>query len=365
MIKFEKKILIATGGTGGHVFPAYSLAKYFIKNKKSVEIITDKRGFKFLKNYKDVKLKIINSATVFKKNPIGIIISLIQIIFALINSLIFLIKSKPRIVFGMGGYSSFPICIAAKLLKIPFIIYENNLVIGKANRFLLPFSNKIFVSYAQVEGIKKKHRDKMIEIGNIIREEVINFSKNIRQPNQAEISILILGGSQAAKSFAEILPEIFGKCIELGLKLKIYQQCLIEQKEELNKKYKSMNIEFELFNFSHNLLNYFSKIDLAITRSGSSILAELLNCKIPFISIPFPYAADNHQLKNAKYFEKKGYGFLIEENQIKKELFPLIKSIHEDKDLLSEIRKIQNTHSDKLVFENINNQIKILTNEQY
>ena len=91
MIKFEKKILIATGGTGGHVFPAYSLAKYFIKNKKSVEIITDKRGFKFLKNYKDVKLKIINSATVFKKNPIGIIISLIQIIFALINSLIFLI----------------------------------------------------------------------------------------------------------------------------------------------------------------------------------------------------------------------------------------------------------------------------------
>ena len=208
MIKFEKKILIATGGTGGHVFPAYSLAKYFIKNKKSVEIITDKKGFKFLKNYKDVKLKIINSATVFKKNPIGIIISLIQIIFALINSLIFLIKSKPRIVFGMGGYSSFPICIAAKLLKIPFIIYENNLVIGKANRFLLPFSNKIFVSYAQVEGIKKKHQDKMIEIGNIIREEVINFSKNIRQPNQAEISILILGGSQAAKSFAEILPEI-------------------------------------------------------------------------------------------------------------------------------------------------------------
>ena len=70
-------------------------------------------------------------------------------------------------------------------------------------------------------------------------------------------------------------------------------------------------------------------------------------------------------MKNAKYFEKKGYGFLIEENQIKKELFPLIKSIHEDKDLLSEIRKRQNTHSDKLVFENINNQIKILTNEQY
>ena len=88
-----------------------------------------------------------------------------------------------------------------------------------------------------------------------------------------------------------------------------------------------------------------------------------MNCKIPFISIPFPYAADNHQLKNAKYFEEKGYGFLIEENQIKIKLFPLIKSIHEDKALLNEVRKRQNTYSDKSVFENINNQIRYLINE--
>ena len=93
------------------------------------------------------------------------------------------------------------------------------------------------------------------------------------------------------------------------------------------------------------------------------MLAELLNCEIPFISIPFPYAADNHQLKNAQYFEKKGYGFLIEENQIKTKLFQLIKSIHEDKDLLSKMRKTQKNYSDKLVFENINNQIKLLIND--
>ena len=179
MIKSEKKILIAAGGTGGHIFPAYSLAKHFIKNQISVEIITDKRGFQFLKNYEDIKLKIINSATIFKKNPISIIISIIQIKFAFISSLIFLFKFKPRIVFGMVGYSSFPVCIAAKVLRIPFIIYENNLVIGKANKFLLPFADKIFVSYSQVEGIKKKYEDKKIEIGNIIKEEAINFNKNI------------------------------------------------------------------------------------------------------------------------------------------------------------------------------------------
>ncbi len=363
MIKFKKKILIATGGTGGHVFPAYSLAKHFVKNQISVDIVTDKRGFQFLRNYDDFKLKIINSATIFKKNPINIIISIIQINFAFLSSLFFLFKSKPRIVFGMGGYSSFPICVAAKILRIPFIIYENNLVIGKANRFLLPFADKIFVSYSQVAGIKKKHEGKRIKIGNIIREEVINFSKNTSTFQGKKISILILGGSQAAKSFAEILPEVFERCVKLGINLRIYQQCLLDQKDELSRKYTSMNIEFELFNFTHNILKYFSKTDLAITRSGSSILAELLNCKIPFISIPFPYAADNHQLKNAKYFEEKGYGFLIEENQIKIKLFPLIKSIHEDKALLNEVRKRQNTYSDKSVFENINNQIRYLINE--
>ncbi len=362
-MKSKKKILIATGGTGGHVFPAYSLAQYFIKKNLSVEIITDKRGFKILKNYDNLKLKIVNSTTIFKKNPIAIITSFIQIIIALISSLIFLFKSRPKIVFGMGGYSSFPVCIAAKLLKIPFILYENNLIIGKANKFLLPLAEKIFVSYSELEGIKKEHEYKKIEIGNIIREEVINFKKDIHLSKKEEISILILGGSQAAKSFAEVLPEVFEKCSKIGLKLKIYQQCLLAQKNDLNEKYSSLNIQFELFNFSYNLLNYFSKIDLAITRSGSSMLAELLNCEIPFISIPFPYATDNHQLKNAQYFEKKGYGFLIEENQIKTKLFQLIKSIHEDKDLLSKMRKTQKNYSDKLVFENINNQIKLLIND--
>ena len=93
------------------------------------------------------------------------------------------------------------------------------------------------------------------------------------------------------------------------------------------------------------------------------MLAELLNCKVPFISVPFPYAADDHQLKNAKYFKEKGYGFLIREDEIKTNLFPLIKSIHKDKDLLNRMKKKQNSHSDKLVFEKIDNQIEKLIND--
>ena len=358
MKEFKNKILIATGGTGGHVFPAYSLAQNLFENKYSVEIVTDNRGYKYLKNYKNLNLKIINSATIFNKNPISIIISFFKIVLAIIKSWRILSNFRPKLVFGMGGYSSFPLCLAAKIMKIPFIIYENNLVIGKANKFLLPYTEKLFVSYLEVEGINEKYKHKIYEVGNIVRQEIINFEKNNSLIGNEVLNILVLGGSQAAKSFGEILPEIFKKCLQNGIKLKIFQQCLLNQKDELEKNYKSINVDFELFTFSYKLLSYFSKINLAITRAGSSMMAELLNCKIPIIAVPFPYAADNHQLKNAKYFEQKGYGFLIQEKEINTKLFPLIKTIHRDKNLLNQMIKNQNIHSDKFVFEKINTLVK-------
>ncbi len=99
-MKFKNKILIATGGTGGHVFPAYSLAQHLLSKNLSVEIVTDKRGLKYLKNYNDIKLKVIKSATVLNKNPLSVVLSVFTIFAAFVNSLIFLIKLKPKIVFG-------------------------------------------------------------------------------------------------------------------------------------------------------------------------------------------------------------------------------------------------------------------------
>ena len=141
-----KKVIIATGGTGGHIFPAYSLAKHFIENKVNVEIVSDKRGLKYLQSYKDVKIIEISSSTIFKKNIFQLLFSILIIFYSIFKSLIFLLMNRPNLVFGMGGYSSFPVCLAAKILRVPFIIYENNLIIGKANKYLLPLADKIFVS---------------------------------------------------------------------------------------------------------------------------------------------------------------------------------------------------------------------------
>ena len=358
----KKKIIIATGGTGGHIFPAYSLAKNFIKNNYSVEIITDKRGLKYLDKNKDIKLILNNSATIYKKNIISLLISVFVIFLSYVKSLVILYKKKPLVVFGMGGHASFPVCMAARTLNIPFIIYENNIQIGKSNKYLLPFAQNFFVSYEGVVGIKKKYNHKVIVTGNIIRDEILNFKKNY-QFTPGVLNILVLGGSQAAKSFGEFLPKVFEQCKKENIKIKIFQQCVASQIDELNNIYKNLDCDFELFNFTSNITKYFLKTELVITRSGSSVTAELINCNIPFISIPYPHAADAHQEKNAAYFEKKGYSISVKEGEVNEKLFLLIKTFCKDKKLLDQIIKKQKKHSDKEVFLKINRVIKNLNNE--
>ena len=362
----NKKIIIATGGTGGHVFPAYSLAKHFLADKVNVELISDKRGMKYLKNYRDLKITQITSTTILKNNIFQLLFSSLIIFYSIFRSFIFLLFNRPNLVFGMGGYSSFPVCIAAKMLKIPFIIYENNLHIGKANRYLLPYAKKIFVSHKELEGISEKYQKKMCEIGNIIRKEILNFQvKQNLYHYDKKLKILVLGGSQAAKIFADKLPEIFKECKEGEMELKIYQQCLPEQNKFLTSFYKNLNIDFEIFNFSDDISEYFSQTDMAITRSGSSMLAELVNAKIPFISVPLPTSADNHQLKNAIYYEKNEYSYLIEEKDLNIKLFKLIKKINEKRSLLSQMVSKQRQYSDKSVYENIDKQVNKIINEEY
>ena len=359
------KALIAVGGTGGHVLPGCNLAKHLIDKNYEVNVTTDQRGYKFLRNYKNLNVSILPSSPLIKSNLFRFLVSLSFIFYSIIKSLIFLISNRPSIIFGMGGYSSFPICIAATLLRVKFIIYENNLIIGKANKYLLPFADKILISYNQLEGISKNYENKIFEIGNIIKKEIINFSdKNSDENKSKTLKILILGGSQAAKIFAEKLPNIFKKCSNDGIDLKIFQHCLPNQHEVLKKFYANTKINFESFDFSENLTEYFTQVDFAITRSGSSMLAELTNLNIPFLSIPLPSSADNHQYKNAVYYKEKNFSFLIEEKDLDEKLFYLIKDVYENSSILDKIRQNQRQYSDKNVYDNIDQVLNKITNEE-
>ena len=361
----NKKIeaLIAVGGTGGHVFPGINLASALNKKNYNVKIVSDKRGYKFFKETDKKNVLVFPSSPLIKKNVVLLIFSLSLILYSILRSLIFLSYNRPSIIFGMGGYASFPICIAAAILRIKFIIYENNLIIGRANKKLLPFAERIFVSNKKLEGISLKYNFKTIEVGNIIKREIINFSLNLRIKKK-ELKILVLGGSQAAKIFAEILPKIFKKCSDIGISIRIIQQCLPHQNRELSSFYDKCNIQHELFNFSENLVKFFSKVNLAITRSGSSVLAELTNANIPFITIPLPSSVDDHQLKNANFYKSKNLSFLVEEKDLNDKLSKLLKEIHENMSKLNEISTNQRQYSDKHVYENINNELNKILNEK-
>ncbi len=360
----KKKILIATGGTGGHVFPALSLANYLIKKNLSVTVTTDTRGFKFLKNYKNLDLVKISSSPIIRKTFLKFLISLIRILISIVKSFLFLLINRPSIIFGMGGYSSFPICLAAAILRIRFVIYENNLIVGKANKYLLTFTNKLFVSYKELEGIPTKYSNKINEIGNILREEIIKFNSTKQVKEINNMNILVLGGSQGAKVFAEKLPQIFEKLNSDDIPIKVYQQCQKDQSEQLTKFYKKAKIDSEIFHFTDNITEYYARASLAVTRSGASVLGELVNLKIPFISIPLPSSADNHQHKNAEFYLKKGYGYLIEEKDINKELYDLLKLIFEDKNLTNNIISKQSQHSDKNVLDSLYTRLEKILDEK-
>ena len=361
----KKNILIATGGTGGHVFPAYSLANYLINNNYNVKITTDERGLVYLKNNNNLQILKIPSSPLVKKNILQLSYSLFTIFYSLIKSFLYLIFNRPYLIFGMGGYSSLPICIAAIILRIKFVIYENNLIIGKANKYLLPFAKKLFVSYKELEGVQKKYNKKILEIGNIIREEIINSQIFIQENNKLDkIGILVLGGSQGARVFAEELPAIFKKLKNSLPSIKIYQQCQKNQNEQLSNFYKNAGIDYEIFSFSEKIIDYYSKVNLVISRSGASVLGELINMNKPFILIPLPTAADDHQHKNAEFYQKKGYGFLLREKDIKEKLHDLIKSIYKDKSILKSIISKQRKYSDKNVFKNLNIEIEKIINEK-
>ncbi len=361
----RKKIIIATGGTGGHVFPAYSLANYLDK-KYHVLLTSDERGLNYLKSYKNINFIKIPASPIINTNIFKFLYSLITIIYSTIKSFLFLIFFRPKIIIGMGGYSSFPVCIAAFALRIKFITYENNLIIGKANKYLLPFANKLLVSYKDLEGVPKKYNDKVIEIGNILRQEIIYsniYNEEVNRFNN--INVLVLGGSQAARTFADELPPIFKKLKNSKLPIKVFQQCQKKQNKQLSMYYEKAEIKYEIFNFTDKIIDYYSRANLVITRSGASVLGELINVNIPFIAIPLPTSADNHQHKNAEFYEKKGYGYLLREKDIKNKLFDLIKLIFEDKLLLKNILLNQKKYSDKDIFIKLKTQIEKIINEKY
>ncbi len=337
MKKF-KKLFFCTGGTGGHVFPAISLYENFNDSNHQIIFLTDKRCEYILKE-NGIDYKIINFTT-FNKKIFLWPISFFKIIKSIFECVRLFLMEKPDTVVGFGSYVSFPGLISAKLLKIPTIIHEQNAVMGKSNRILSKIVDYIALSYKNTKFCKINK--KVFYTGMPIRS--IFYKKKIKR-NRYKKQILIIGGSQGAKVFSTLIPNIFKK-LDRRLKEKIFicQQTQINQKKNLQNIYKDLNIEFKLESFFKDIYDEMHNADLIISRCGSSSLAEIETFSTPAFLFPLPHSKNNHQYENAKRFSEKNECVIFDETNLNESKF--IKELK---------KKIINKASKKLYKKNSKN----------
>ena len=307
-----KNVLISTGGTGGHVIPALSINDH-LSNTFNTYIVTDLRGMKFIDKNK-YKFDVIETP----KLPSSIIkypIYFFLLIYSLIKSFIYLKKKKINYLISTGGYMSMPFCIIAKFLSIKIYLFEPNKVLGRSNKLILGFSKKIICNYENIINFPSKFNSKIFLVKPILKKEIFLLNKNKKTPNDS-LNILVLGGSQGANFFDQFVENLI---LNLSKKFKItvYQQVNNPNiLDKLKKKYLDNNIKSNIFTFDNDILKSMNKCNIAITRCGASTIAELVYFNIPFIGIPFPFAKDNHQFYNAKFYEENDCCWLYKQKDI-------------------------------------------------
>ena len=352
-----KKILITTGGTGGHVIPAQIINEH-LKDSYEIYYSTDNRGLKYLSANKN-KTAIID---IPKLNfNFALPLKLFRLFYLIFQSIIYLKKKNIYKVVSTGGYMSIPVIISAKILGIKIYLFEPNFTLGRSNKFFLNFSKKIICYSDELNNFPKKFINKIRIINPLVFKSFYKIKKN--EDNAGNFCILISGGSQGAIIFDEIIKQTI---IDLAKEypLKVIQQTSIDNMQNLKNFYDSNNIENEIFNFEKNFINLINKSDLCITRAGATSLAEISIMQKPFVAIPLPTAKDNHQMENAKFYEKKGCCWILDQTNLNKEkLFNTLLNILSNK---SDFQK-KKENLKKLNYQNswndVNKKLKEIINE--
>ena len=301
------KVFLVAGGSGGHLFPALSVLDQL--NGYETLILTDQRTEQYLKKL-GVKYRKIITAKI--QINLFLIFNLIKLFFSILDNIVIILKRKPDIVIGFGGYTSIPTLIAAKILKKKIIIHEQNAVMGKTNRILSKIADIVAITFPKT----KFAPNNAIYTGIPLRKKkkITNFKTKKKR-------IFIVGGSQGAKVFSTIIPESLKKLNKSLLKnLIVIQQARDDDQMEIKKKYQILKVEHKIEKFFFNIYEEYYNADLIICRCGASTLAEIETFSKPCLLFPLPTSMNNHQYYNAKEFEKSNTCFILDENNLSAEL---------------------------------------------
>lgn len=316
------KLLIAAGGTGGHVMPALAVAEWLIENGHSVEWIGTPLGIEHnIVPKKHIPLHYITIRGLRGKGPLRKIITLFQVFQAIVQSLLIILKVKPNVVLTMGGFVSGPAGIAAWLLRRPLVVHEQNAIGGWTNQILSRFACQVLLGYPQALP-KVKH--KSLLTGNPLRKEFtqIEFKgTKYNQPkeggtNQKEkIRLFVLGGSQGALKLNQLVPQALS-ALEHSDAFEVLHQTGNKESTHTQALYDSANISVTLTPFIEDMVAAYEWADIIICRAGALTVAEIAQLGKACIFIPYPYAVDNHQFYNAHTLSEQSGAIVLQEDTL-------------------------------------------------
>lgn len=311
-MSMKKFVALSAGGTGGHVFPAEALAKGLSAQGYRIAFVTDRRGGSFTDKFPDCTELKVNAKGYAGKGIAAKIAALISLGAGVLQCAAFFIKNRPAAVVGFGGYAAFPASCAAILLRIPLILHEQNSVLGGANRVLAPFATLIATSFEKVAKIPVKI--KTVYTGLPLRPAILALKDAPYPAFDKEFNLLIIGGSQGAKIFSDVIPQALKSLPDnVRAVLKITQQCRAADLDKVNGAYAQSGLKVETGAFFTDIPDRLAKAHLVLCRAGASSIAELAAAKRPAIIVPIYRSPDSHQLHNAEAVVALKGAWLLEE----------------------------------------------------
>ncbi len=310
-------IVMTGGGTGGHL-AIIKAVKEHLKDEELIYIGStqgqDKQWFEADDDFQDKYF--FETRGVVNQGGLGKVKSLFMMFKATLQAIKLLKKHQVKVVFSVGGFSSAATAFAAKVLRIPLVIHEQNAALGSLNKLLKPYATEFISSYLEESPIKAYP----------IKEI---FFENARMRHEVK-TIIFLGGSQGAKAINALALEIAMELQEKGIK--IIHQAGEKNLDDIKAAYDDLGIKADVFGFTTKLAEYMNEADIAIARAGASTLWELSATALPTLFIPYPYAASDHQYYNAQFLVEKDLAWLMREDEIDKEkVLALIDNDLEDK----------------------------------
>lgn len=298
-------VVIASGGTGGHMFPALALADELVRRGHQVALVVDERGRRWVT--RGYEVHVVAAA----RPGLGMLGRGLGVGRGLVQCLGLLRRLRPSAAACFGGYASFPPALAARMLGRPLVVHEQNAVLGKANRILARVAQKLALSFAATDHAPVLSADTLVT-GNPLRT---GFAMTpVPAPADGVLQILVLGGSQGARVFSRVLPEALALLApEMRGRLAFTQQARAEDLEHVRARYAALGIVAETRTFFDDVPARLAASHLVIARSGASTVAEVTACGRPALYVPFAHAADDHQYANAQRVAEAGGGVVLRE----------------------------------------------------